>query len=186
MATINVDETTKDDLKAYCKKQGITQGDFAKFALAYFRKSGINPSEPPESVKEELAKIEKRVSQLIAFQKTFEKENMIPLLQALTKTEGKVNIHLESVPKGIEFLKADHAIIKKSIADISDSLKSLTSTISTNTKSHDQVLKSIKEDIQSKQDHILTYLNAIMKYGTGLNTLNKTSIFELYKKDNPK
>jgi hypothetical protein len=39
MATINMDEATKDDLKTYCKKQGITQGDFVKYTLTYFRKS---------------------------------------------------------------------------------------------------------------------------------------------------
>jgi len=73
MITIGIEKPVHEDLKTYCKKQGITQGDFVKYALGYFRKSGINPSDQPESVKEELSKIEKRLSQVIGFQKTFEK-----------------------------------------------------------------------------------------------------------------
>lgn len=99
MATINTDEATKSDLKAYCKKHDITQGDFVKFALGYFSKSGISPTDTPESVKEELAKIEKRVSQQIAFQKTFEKEKLNPLLNNLTEVMARLKQTGGSTPK---------------------------------------------------------------------------------------
>lgn len=102
MATIQVEDTTRDDLKKFCTWYKITQGEFVKLALVYFRKSGINPAEPPESVKEELNKIEKRISQLIAFQRTFEKENMLPLVEALLKTESKINQHFAGIPDGMK------------------------------------------------------------------------------------
>lgn len=102
MATIQVEDTTRDDLKKFCTRYKITQGEFVKLALVYFRKSGINPAEPPESVKEELSKIEKRISQLIAFQRTFEKENMLPLVEALLKTESKINQHFAGIPDGMK------------------------------------------------------------------------------------
>lgn len=91
MATINVDEATKETLKKYCKRHEITQGDFVKFALDYFLKAGIDPASPPLSIKEELSKMEKRVSQVIAFQKTFERDNLVPLIRDLRQTSEKVS-----------------------------------------------------------------------------------------------
>lgn len=90
MATINVDEPTKRELIRQCKNTELTQGDFVKLALAYFKKSGIDPSEPPESIKEELSKMSKRISQLIAFQKTFEQKQLIPLIESLYKIEAEI------------------------------------------------------------------------------------------------
>lgn len=90
MATINVDEATRNDLRKFCQKHHLTQGDFVKHALAYFRKSGIDPSDPPESVKEELNKIEKRISQSIAFQKTFEKEKLSPLINDIIEVTQRL------------------------------------------------------------------------------------------------
>ncbi len=104
MATIHTDETTQSDLKAFCKKNGITQGEFVKFSLAYFRKSGVNPADSPESVKEELAKIDKRISQVIAFQKTFEDKKLNPLLIDMIEVLARLK-------------QSPHIITAKDIAD---------------------------------------------------------------------
>ena len=122
MATINVDEATREDLKTYCKKQGITQGDFVKYTLAYFRKSGISPADPPESVKEEIAKVEKRVSQLIGFQKTFERDNLLPLLEALTKTEGKIDQHFSTLPEMLNSTLKEVTAMSKLIANLEQAI----------------------------------------------------------------
>jgi len=90
MPTIHTDESTHSDLKSYCTKNGITQGDFVKFALSYFKRSGIDPSSPPESVRDELAKMSKRISQLIAFQKTFEQQQLLPLIETMYKLEAEI------------------------------------------------------------------------------------------------
>lgn len=90
MPTIHTDETTHSELKGYCTRNGISQGDFVRFALGYFKRSGIDPSSPPESVKGELAKIDKRISQLIAFQKTFEQKQLLPLIESLYKIEAEI------------------------------------------------------------------------------------------------
>lgn len=90
MATIHIQETTHKQLKTYCTKNGLTHGDFVNSALAYFSKSGIDPNSPPESVKEEIAKVDKRISQLIAFQKTFEQKQLIPLIESMYKIEAEI------------------------------------------------------------------------------------------------
>lgn len=85
MKLVGVEQSTHEALKKYCKKNEMTMGEFVTHALAYFMNSGVNPNTPPESVKEELAKIEKRVSQSIAFQKTFERDKLNPLLSDLAE-----------------------------------------------------------------------------------------------------
>lgn len=102
MPTIHTDETTQGDLRLYCKKLGISQGDFVKFSLVYFRKSGIHPADPPESVREEVAKVEKRISQLIAFQKTFEDKQLLPLFRVLTETKEKIHENFKNVPEELK------------------------------------------------------------------------------------
>jgi antitoxin component of RelBE/YafQ-DinJ toxin-antitoxin module len=176
MATINVDEATKDDLKTYCKKQGITQGDFVKYTLAYFRKSGINPADPPESVKEEIAKIEKRVSQLIGFQRTFERDNLLPLLEALTKTEGKIDQHFSTLPEMLGNTLKEVTVMSKLIAKLEQSINS--------------TLRNLFDQFGHKQDTIVRQykdltdkVDIIMEHGAAVGIAG-TSIIDRYRKQN--
>lgn len=91
MKSIGVKDDTHEELVKFCKKHNLSMGEFVAHSLAYFKSSGVNPSTPPESVKEELAKIEKRVSQGIAFQKTFEKDKLNPLLSDLAEAIVLIN-----------------------------------------------------------------------------------------------
>ena len=176
MATINVDEATKEDLKTYCKKQGITQGDFVKYTLAYFRKSGINPADPPESVKEEIAKIEKRVSQLIGFQRTFERENLLPLLEALTKTEGKVDQHFSTLPEMLSNTQKEVITISKLIAKLEQSINS--------------TLRNLFDQFGHKQETIVRQykdltdeVDIIMEHGAAVG-ITGNSIIDRHRKQN--
>jgi len=171
MATINVDEATKEDLKAYCKKQGITQGDFVKYTLTYFRKSGINPADPPESVKEEIAKVEKRVSQLIGFQRTFERDNLLPLLEALTKTEGKINQHFSTIPEMLSNTLKEVITMNKMIAKLDQSMNT------TIQKLFNQFNRINGEQYKDLTDKV----NIIMEHGAAVG-MTGNSIIERYKK----
>ena len=176
MATINVDEATKEDLKTYCKKQGITQGDFVKYTLTYFRKSGIHPADPPESVKEEIAKIEKRVSQLIGFQRTFERENLLPLLEALTKTEGKIDQHFSTLPEMLSNTQKEVITISNLIAKLEQSINS--------------TLRNLFDQFGHKQETIIRQykdltdkVNIIMEHGAAVG-MTGSSIIDRYRKQN--
>jgi antitoxin component of RelBE/YafQ-DinJ toxin-antitoxin module len=171
MATINVDEATKEDLKAYCKKQGITQGDFVKYTLTYFRKSGINPADPPESVKEEIAKVEKRVSQLIGFQRTFERDNLLPLLEALTKTEGKINQHFSTIPEMLSNTIKEVITMNKMIAKLDQSMNT---TIQNLFNQFNRINGEQYKDLTDK-------VNIIMEHGAAVG-MTGNSIIERYKK----
>ena len=166
----------EDDLKTYCKKQGITQGDFVKYTLAYFRKSGINPADPPESVKEEIAKIEKRVSQLIGFQRTFERDNLLPLLEALTKTEGKIDQHFSTLPEMLSGTLKEVTVMSKLIAKLEQSINS--------------TLRNLFDQFGHKQDTIVRQykdltdkVDIIMEHGAAVGIAG-TSIIDRYRKQN--
>ena len=174
MATINVDEATREDLKTYCKKQGITQGDFVKYTLAYFRKSGINPADPPESVKEEIAKVEKRVSQLIGFQKTFERDNLLPLLEALTKTEGKIDQHFSTLPEMLSSTLKEVTAMSKLIANLEQAIN--------------RTLRNLFDQFGQKQETIVRQymdltdkLNIIMEHGAAVG-MTGNSIIDRHRK----
>ena len=174
MATINVDESTREDLKTYCKKQGITQGDFVKYTLAYFRKSGINPADPPESVKEEIAKVEKRVSQLIGFQKTFERDNLLPLLEALTKTEGKIDQHFSTLPEMLSGTLKEVTAMSKLIANLEQAIN--------------RTLRNLFDQFGQKQETIVKQymdmtdkLNIIMEHGAAVG-MTGNSIIDRHRK----
>ena len=176
MATINVDEATREDLKKYCKKQGITQGDFVKYTLAYFRKSGISPADPPESVKEEIAKVEKRVSQLIGFQKTFERDNLLPLLEALTKTEGKIDQHFSTLPEMLSGTLKEVTAMSKLIANLEQAIN--------------RTLRNLFDQFGQKQETIVKQymdmtdkLNIIMEHGAAVG-MTGSSIIDRHRKQN--
>ena len=174
MATINVDEVTREDLKTYCKKQGITQGDFVKYTLTYFRKSGINPADPPESVKEEIAKIEKRVSQLIGFQRTFERDNLLPLLEALTKTEGKVDQHFSTLPEMLSNTLKEVTAMSKLTANLEQAIN--------------RTLRNLFDQFGQKQETIVRQykdltekVDIIMEHGAAVG-ITGNSIIDRHRK----
>ena len=168
MATINVDEATKEDLKTYCKKQGITQGDFVKYTLKYFRKSGINPSDPPESVKEEIAKIEKRVSQLIGFQRTFERDNLLPLLEALTKTEGKIDHHFSTLPEMLSNTQKEVITISNLIAKLEQSFNSTLRNLFDQFGHKQETIVRQYKDLTDKVDIIMDHGAAVGMTGSSI------------------
>ena len=52
-----------------------------KLAFGYIDKAHINPSEAPESVKSELAKINKRQDDIIRFIRHYEEEQLNPMIR---------------------------------------------------------------------------------------------------------
>ena len=72
LTTIGIDHSTNRQIDKLCKRYNLKKGEIVKLAFEYMDKACINPSEPPESVKTELAKINKRQDDLIRFIRHFE------------------------------------------------------------------------------------------------------------------
>ena len=65
--TISIDKEATALVEKICKRYSLKKSEVVKLAFRYIDKAHINPSEAPESVKSELAKINKRQDDIIRF-----------------------------------------------------------------------------------------------------------------------
>lgn len=82
LTTIGIDKSTNRLIDKLSKRYNLKKGEIVMLAFEYMDKACINPSEPPESVKTELAKINKRQDDLIRFIRHFEEEQLNPMIRA--------------------------------------------------------------------------------------------------------
>ena len=106
MKTIGIDDNTHEELKKYCKTQDISQGEFIRLALAYYKKNGIEPTTPPESIKDELIQMNKRLNQVIAFQKTFGSKTLTPAVSDIIELTTRLKNYIPEKPSQYEDIKA--------------------------------------------------------------------------------
>ena len=82
--TISIDKETAALVEKICKRYSLKKSEVVKLAFGYIDKAHINPSEAPESVKSELAKINKRQDDIIRFIRHYEEEQLNPMIRATT------------------------------------------------------------------------------------------------------
>ncbi|KAA6333481.1 hypothetical protein EZS27_018107 [termite gut metagenome] len=82
LTTIGIDQPTNRIIDKLCKRYDLKKGEIVRLAFGYMDKACINPSEPPESAKSELAKINKRQDDLIRFIRHFEETQLSPMIRA--------------------------------------------------------------------------------------------------------
>lgn len=75
LTTIGIDRQTGKLIDKLCKRYSLKKGEIVRLTFAYIDKACINPSEAPESVKSELAKINKGRMILSASSDTTRKNN---------------------------------------------------------------------------------------------------------------
>ena len=64
--TIAIEAETDKLIEKLCKRYSLKKGEITKLAFLYLDKAHINPADAPESVKTELAKINKRQDDIMA------------------------------------------------------------------------------------------------------------------------
>ncbi|GHU98865.1 clindamycin resistance transfer factor BtgA [Bacteroidia bacterium] len=113
LTTIGIDHSTNRQIDKLCKRYSLKKGEAVKLAFEYMDKASINPSEPPESVKSELAKINKRQDDLIRFVRHFEEAQLNPMVKAthaisvrfdtiVQNLESKIDSEMESSHENIQ------------------------------------------------------------------------------------
>jgi len=174
MATINVDESTKEGLKKYCTRNKITQGNFVKFALDYFQKSGIDPASPPESVKEELSKMTTRISQLIAFQKTFEKDQLLPLVRRVSEVADKVATYGEV--KSTMRTNYENTLARLlSLEELVTATKTAVAGVRTNGETLQGKTTAELNTLHAKLTEMARNVSTIIEFGSGVGVGNSIS-----------
>lgn len=100
LTTIGIDHSTNRQIDKLCKRYNLKKGEIVKLAFDYLDKACINPSEPPESVKTELAKINKRQDDLIRFVRHFEEKELNPMIRATNSIAAR----FDNIVKTLETL----------------------------------------------------------------------------------
>lgn len=81
LTSIGIDKATSKLIDKLCKRYSLKKGEIVKLAFLYLDKAHINPADAPESVKTELAKINKRQDDIIRFIRKYEEEKLNPMIR---------------------------------------------------------------------------------------------------------
>ncbi|MDR1583039.1 MAG: clindamycin resistance transfer factor BtgA [Prevotellaceae bacterium] len=100
LTTIGIDKSTNRQIDKLRKRYSLKKGEIVKLAFDYLDKACINPSEPPESVKTELAKINKRQDDLIRFVRHFEEKELNPMI----RVTNSIATRFDTIVKALETL----------------------------------------------------------------------------------
>ena len=98
--TISIDKETAALVEKICKRYSLKKSEVVKLAFVYIDKAHINPSEAPESVKSELAKINKRQDDIIRFIRHYEEEQLNPMI----RTANSIAVRFNTIGKTLETL----------------------------------------------------------------------------------
>lgn len=96
--TIAIDVQTDKLIEKLCKRYSLKKGEIAKLAFLYLEKAHINPADAPESVKSELAKINKRQDDIIRFIRHYEEEQLNPMI----RTSHSIAVKFDNTAKALE------------------------------------------------------------------------------------
>ena len=100
LTTIGIDRQTSKLIDKLCKRYSLKKGEIVRLAFGYIDKACINPSEAPESVKSELAKINKRQDDIIRFIRHYEEEQLNPMI----RVTNSIALRFEAIGKTLETL----------------------------------------------------------------------------------
>lgn len=98
LTTIGIDRQTSKLIDKLCKRYSLKKGEIVRLAFVYIDKACINPSEAPESVKSELAKINKRQDDIIRFIRHYEEEQLNPMIRAT----NSIALRFDAIAKTLE------------------------------------------------------------------------------------
>ncbi len=111
--TIAIDEATNRLIEKICKRYSLKKGEVVKLAFGYIDKAHINPADAPESVKSELAKINKRQDDIIRFIRHYEEEQLNPMI----RTSNSIAVRFEAIVKELCELVAKEVNTSRELQD---------------------------------------------------------------------
>lgn len=87
-------------MEKICKRISAEKAEVVKLAFRYIDKANINPADAPESVKAELAKINKRQDDIIRFIRNYEEKELNPMIRAT----NSIAVRFDGIVKALETL----------------------------------------------------------------------------------
>lgn len=164
MKTISITDKTHKKLKTLADRESLSMSNFLEHAVGYFDKTKLNPKTDVLSIKEEVQKLDKRVNQVIAFIRTFEKENLIPLYKEVQTANMQSIDTYKKLPKE-EQLKN----VSDNLKVLSHNMERMIEILNKKTGSLNESIKQIENNvIQSTQEQTRDILNFFnLGIGTG-------------------
>lgn len=98
--TISIDKETANLVAKIGKRYSLKKSEVVKLVFGYIDKAHINPADAPESVKSELAKINKRQDDIIRFIRHYEEEQLNPMI----RTSHTIATKFDTIVKALETL----------------------------------------------------------------------------------
>ncbi|MCD7901679.1 MAG: clindamycin resistance transfer factor BtgA [Bacteroides sp.] len=96
--TVSIDTETASLVAKICKRYSLKKSEVVKLAFGYIDKAHINPADAPESVKSELAKINKRQDDIIRFIRNYEEKELNPMI----RTSHSIAVKFDGIAKALE------------------------------------------------------------------------------------
>ena len=121
--TVSIDKETGGLVDKICKRYSLKKSEVVKLAFRYIDKASINPAEAPESVKSELAKINKRQDDIIRFIRHYEEEKLNPMIRAT----NSIAVRFDGIVKSLETLVLSQ--LEKSQTKYNTVLQNVSSTL---------------------------------------------------------
>lgn len=98
--TVSIDKEAGRLIEKICKRYSLKKSEVVKLAFLYLEKAHINPADAPESVKSELAKINKRQDDIIRFIRKYEEDQLNPMI----RISHSIATRFDSTTKALETL----------------------------------------------------------------------------------
>jgi len=95
--TVSIDKDTGRLVEKICKRYSLKKSEVVKLAFQYLDKAHINPADAPESVKSELAKINKRQDDIIRFIRKYEEDQLTPMI----RTSHTIAVKFDTVVRAL-------------------------------------------------------------------------------------
>lgn len=147
--TIAIDDETNRLVEKICKRYSLKKGEIVKLAFLYLEKAHINPADAPESVKSELAKINKRQDDVIRFIRKYEEDQLNPMI------------------------RTSHSIAVRFDSTVKEQKELITSEINTTRELQDNVLKKITETFNQHANVINNQAKQINDLAGVINSSSK-------------
>lgn len=147
--TVSIDKETSSLVAKICKRYSLKKSEVIKLAFLYLEKAHINPADAPESVKSELAKINKRQDDIIRFIRKYEEDQLNPMI------------------------RTSHSIAVKFDASVKEQKGLIISEIDTSRELQDNVLKKISETFNQHATVINNQAKQINDLAQAINLSSK-------------
>jgi hypothetical protein len=128
-------------------------------------KACINPSEPPESTKAELAKINKRQDDLIRFIRHFEEEQLNPMIRVTHSIATKFDMVVKTLTEQLDLeVQSSKEILKQVLRKLDEQFTRQAEVINNQARVIDECTKSIKVLSQVQERNSEKFLKVVSLY----------------------